>query len=132
MASIRGLLPADRPSRLLAMATLINTFGNGLFFTVSVVYFTVVVGLSAHELAVGLVAAGVAGILAGVPAGHLADRVGAREVMIGLTLVSAGFMACFALVHGFTGFVVVGCLYALLRPRGRGRPAGAHRGRGLG
>lgn len=119
MVSVRGLLPADRPSRLLALATLINTFGNGLFFTVSVVYFTVVVGLSARELAIGLVAAGVAGILAGVPAGHLADRAGARDVMIGLTVVSALFMACFALVEDFTGFVVVGCLYAFF-DRGAG------------
>lgn len=44
MVSVRGLLPANRPSRLLALATLINTFGNGLFFTVSVVSFTVVLG----------------------------------------------------------------------------------------
>ena len=110
--------PTDRAG-CWPLATLINTFGNGLFFTVSVVYFTLVVGLSARELGIGLVAAGIAGILAGVPAGHLADRVGAREVMIGLTLVSAVFMSCFALVQGFQGFVVVGCLYAFF-DRGAG------------
>ena len=119
MVDLRAVIPKDRPTRLLAGATLINTFGNGLFFTVSVVYFTRIVGLSAHQLGIGLAAAGVAGILAGIPAGHLADRLGAREVMIALTLVSAAWMAAFALVSGFAGFVVVGCLYAFF-DRGAG------------
>jgi MFS family permease len=119
LVDLRAVIPKDRPTRLLAGATLINTFGNGLFFTVSVVYFTRIVGLSAHQLGLGLAAAGVAGIVAGIPAGQLADRLGAREVMIGLTLVSAAAMAAFALVSGFVGFVVVGCLYAFF-DRGAG------------
>ena len=53
MPDLRHIVPADRPTRLLAAATLVNTFGNGLFFTVSVVYFTRIVGLSAHQLGWG-------------------------------------------------------------------------------
>ncbi len=119
MASVRDILPTDRSTRLLAGSSLVNTFGNGVFYTVSVVYFTQVVGLSAHELAVGLFAAGLAGIAVGIPAGHLADRWGARQLLVALTLLSALAMAAFALVSGFVGFVVVSCVYAVF-DRGAG------------
>ena len=44
-------IPQRPELRTLAWSTLINTFGNGLFMTVEVIYFTMVVGLSVTKVA---------------------------------------------------------------------------------
>lgn len=74
----------------MALATLVNTTGNGMFMVVSVLYFTRIVGIDATRVGVGLTIAGLFGVLAGVPLGHLADRRGPRELLIAL-LVLCGF-----------------------------------------
>src|SRR3954469_2906974 len=76
------LVPTPGPVRALALVTLVNTTGNGVFFTLSALYFTRIVGLSVAEVGLGLGIAAFAGLLAGVPVGHLADRRGPREVMV--------------------------------------------------
>jgi len=66
------LVPQEPAVRNMALATLVNTTGNGIFFTLSALYFTPIVGFSVVEVGTGLsIAAGVA-IFAGVPLGHLA------------------------------------------------------------
>jgi len=79
-ARLGRLLPADRPTRIMSMSSLVNTFGNGLFMTVEVVYFTQVVGFSAGRLALALSIAGGVSMLFSIPAGHLADRIGPRDI----------------------------------------------------
>ncbi len=80
----RGI-PIDPNLRILAGATLVNTFGNGALVTTFALYFTHVVGLSATEVGVALsVAAGV-GLLVQVPLGHLGDVRGPRAVLRWLT-----------------------------------------------
>ena len=83
------LVPEPGPVRSLALVTLVNTTGNGIFFTLSALYFTRIVGLSIAEVGLGLGIAAFVGLLAGVPVGHLADRRGPREVMVALLLVVA-------------------------------------------
>ncbi|MCX6430408.1 MAG: hypothetical protein NTX12_05515 [Actinobacteria bacterium] len=73
-------LPQDPAMRTLSLATLIRTFGNGLLATVEIIYFTFFVGLSPSKVALGLSIAGGMSLLVSVPAGHIADRFGPRDI----------------------------------------------------
>ncbi|MCW3842064.1 hypothetical protein ONA70_18355 [Micromonospora yasonensis] len=75
------LLPVAGPARTLALAQLANSIGDGAFLVTSALYFTQVVGLSPGQVGLGLSLAWAAGLLAGVPAGHAADRRDARTVV---------------------------------------------------
>ena len=74
--AVDRLIPADRTTRIMSLSSLVNTFGNGLFMTVEVVYFTQIVGISVTKLAVALSIAGGISLMFSIPAGHLADRIG--------------------------------------------------------
>lgn len=118
------LLPEEPAVRRMALATLVNTTGNGIFFTLSALYFTRIVGFSVLQVGTGLsIAAGVA-LFAGVPIGHLADRRGPREVQIALVLVIAGLAGLYLLVTQWWQFVLVSTLIAVL-DRGAGAVRGA-------
>jgi MFS family permease len=101
----------DSPElRILSAATLVNTVGSGLLGTSVVLYFTHVAGLSGGQVGVGLTIAGVVGLLVGVPAGHLADRRGPREVAVALILAQGATMVGYLLVGSFAAFLVAAIL----------------------
>ena len=106
-ARLAALLPADPAQRSFALATLANTAGNGMFYAVSAIYFTQSVGLSPAQVGIGLTIAGLCGLLAGIPAGHLGDIRGPRNVLVGLALAEGAGVAAYALVDGFLAFVFV-------------------------
>ncbi|WP_134741849.1 MFS transporter [Nocardioides sp. 503] len=113
------LLPEDPAVRSMAAATLVNTTGNGIFFTLSALYFTRIVGFSVVEVGLGLsIAAGVA-LFAGIPIGHLADRRGPREVQVALVLMIAALAALYLLVTEWWQFVALATAIAVL-DRGSG------------
>ncbi|MFJ5229739.1 MFS transporter [Kitasatospora sp. NPDC088391] len=105
-AGRRSLLPADPVLRRLAVLTAVNTVGNGLYYSVSALYFTRQVGLSAAQLATGMAFAGVSGMLAGVPFGRLADRVGHRRLLYVLGPLQGLAVLAYTVVHGFAAFAV--------------------------
>lgn len=78
--TVRGI-PVDPNLRILAVATLVNTFGNGAMLTTFALYFTLVVGLKPTQVGLALSAGAFGGMLAQVPAGHLADLRGPRMVL---------------------------------------------------
>ncbi len=118
------LLPEEPAVRRMAVATLVNTMGNGIFFTLSALYFTRIVGFSVVEVGTGLsIAAGIA-LFAGVPIGHLADLRGPREVQVALVLVIAALTGLLLLVTQWWQFVVVTSVIAVL-DRGAGAVRGA-------
>jgi MFS family permease len=82
--TVRGV-PVDPDLRILATATLVNTFGNGALMTTFALYFTRVVGLRPTQVGLALSAGALAGLLIQVPAGHLADLRGPRRVLQGFT-----------------------------------------------
>ncbi len=106
-APLARLLPPDPIVRRLAAVTVVNTFGNGLFFTLSALYFTRIVGLSVSQVGLGLTIAGALGVFAGVPLGHLADRVGTRRLLVLLVCAEALCTVAFTAIHGFAAFLVV-------------------------
>lgn len=106
---LSSLLPARGAPRVLAVATLVNTLGNGLFFTASALYLTRIVGLSVRQVGVGLTVAGIVGLFANVPAGRIAEITGPREVLVFTQIAAGGFMAAYAFVHSFWVFVIMAC-----------------------
>ncbi|MFI8106527.1 MFS transporter [Streptomyces sp. NPDC086023] len=108
----KKLLPSPGPQRVLAAATLVNTFGSGLFVTSSALYFTRVIGLPTTQVAVGLTAGGIVGLLAGMAGGRIADRWGAKRTQIAVMVLGAFFMTCYLFVHTFWAFIAVACLTA--------------------
>ncbi|HEX7309076.1 MFS transporter [Lentzea sp.] len=105
-------VPAGAPRRLV-LASLLMTAGNGAFMTCSALYFTRVGGLSPAQLGLGLTIAGALGLFAGVPLGHLADRLGPREVAVALVALNGVAAAGYLFVRGFWAFVVVAGVFVV-------------------
>src|SRR4051812_789764 len=92
----------------------VSALGDGLWFTIWAVYLTHVVHLPTGIVGVGMGAAGACGMVAAVPLGALADRFGARGVLVTVTVVRAVAMACYLLVHGPWSFVAVTVAFTAL------------------
>ncbi|WP_157641559.1 MFS transporter [Longispora albida] len=106
------MLPPPGTPRILLLATLVNTLGNGAYLATSTLFLTRSAGLTAAELGIGLGAAAVTGIVLSTPLGYLADRLGPKGVQIGAML---GLAACYAgllAVTGFWTFTLLACLIA--------------------
>ncbi|QMU73102.1 MFS transporter [Streptacidiphilus sp. P02-A3a] len=104
---LADVLPERGPQRALALASFVNRLGNGLFNTAAVLYFTLVAHLPATQVGLGLTVAGLIGLLAGFPAGNLADRRGPRGVALAALLLQAVSMAAFLFVHGWPVFTLI-------------------------
>jgi len=86
-ADLRG--PQDPRQRLMALSTLVNTVGMGLFLSAGTIFLIRSAGLSPAEAGIGLTVGSLIGFGAGVFVGDLADRRGAREVVIAAMLLEA-------------------------------------------
>lgn len=108
-AGIRGAL-ADPVLRVLAGATIVSTVGRGIFYTLTVLYFTHFVGLSAAEIAVILgVSAGV-GVLTSYAGGHYADHFSARRMLVAFVALEGVAMAAYPFAGDFTAALVLATL----------------------
>ena len=65
----RGV-PIDPTLRILAVATLVNTMGNGVLMTTSALYFTHVIGLSPTQVGAALAVAAAVALLCQVPSAN--------------------------------------------------------------
>ncbi|MFF2370818.1 MFS transporter [Agromyces sp. NPDC058110] len=101
---------SDPVLRILVTATLISRVGRGIFLTITVLYFTLVVGLPAHEIAIVLGASSAAGIVASLAGGWLADRMSARRVLLVLTTLEGIGLLCYAVAGDFVSALVVAVL----------------------
>ena len=104
------LIPESGPRRILAAAQLVNNFGNGLFLTGQALFFTRSVGLSVSQVGLGLGISALFGLVAGIPVGHLADRLGSRGTYLTTMLVQGVAATTLVFVHFFWTFLVVVCL----------------------
>lgn len=97
----------NRSERVLILASFVNRVGNGLFNTAAALYFTLVVDLPAVQVGAALTVAGLIGLLAGIPGGHLADRRGPRTVMMLALAVQAVAMSALVLVESWAALTIV-------------------------
>ena len=114
----RGI-PIDPSLRIMAGATLVNTFGNGALMTTFALYFTRVVGLSPTQVALAFTAGASAGLLVQVPAGHFADLRGPRKVLQILTFGAAIAMLGLLFARSVWALVAVMAVIQLFDSGGR-------------
>ncbi|MFF0425708.1 MFS transporter [Streptomyces sp. NPDC004520] len=115
---ISGLPRSSGPQRALIVASFVSRVGNGLFNTAAMLYFTLVVHLPAVQVGLGLTIAGLVGLLAGIPAGNLADRYGPRTVWLTAAMAQAVTMAAFVLIDGWATFTLIATLDRLAATAG--------------
>jgi MFS family permease len=101
------LLPSSPTGRTLAIGAGIDSLGTGMFFASFALYFVGVVGIAATEVALATTIAGAVALLAPVPLGRLADRVGTGRFYVGLLLLRGLGYGCFAFVSDFKSFLVL-------------------------
>ena len=104
----------DVSVRAISLSTLIDRFGNGLFSTIEVIYFTLIIGLSPVEVAAALGIGGAASLLFTVPSGNIADRFGAKRVMIVAQILEAVALLALIFVQSFWPLVIVNVVVSIL------------------
>jgi len=104
-------VPALTPSpvRPVYLAVLVANVGSGAWYTCLAVFAVHSVGVTPSQFGIGATAAGIVGLLAGSPLGYLADRTGAREMLIGISLAQAAAALGYLLAGGFWTFTLVAC-----------------------
>ncbi len=117
------LRPPVGPQRVLALAQLTNSVGDGAYYVTSALLHACR-GADPARVGLGLTVAWAIGSLVGVPLGRLADRRGPRGTAVLLALATGAAVASFLVVRGFLPFVLAACAYASA-PWGSGGPAGA-------
>ncbi|WP_327371803.1 MFS transporter [Streptomyces sp. NBC_01217] len=115
---IAHLAGGSRSERVLILASFVNRVGNGLFNTASALYFTLVVNLPAVQVGAALTVAGLIGLLAGIPGGHLADRHGPRTIMMLALTVQAVAMSALVLVESWAALTAVAAVDQLAAAAG--------------
>lgn len=110
----RKVIPQEPHLRILAGSTLVNTFGNGLFMTVDVIYFTMIVGLSPAQVALAISIAGGLAMTLSVPAGHIADRFGPRNISAYAVAAEGAVMVGLVFVHSYTPFLAIHIVMGML------------------
>ena len=88
-ALTRRGIPLDPQLRVLAIGAFATRFGSGAVMTTSAIYFTRHQGFTPAEVALAVSVAAAAALLAALPAGHLGDTRGPREVLVWLMVALA-------------------------------------------
>lgn len=109
-----SLIPPPGALRTLALATLANTVGSGLWLAGGALYLTRDVGFSPAAVGAGLTVAWLVGLTASVPLGALADRRDPRTLRAAIQLGQAVAAAAYLLVGSMPVFLTVAILEALL------------------
>lgn len=106
------ILPPSGPPRVLALAQLSNSVGDGAFLVCSALYFVQVVGVSPARVGLALTLAWAVGSVAGVPLGHLADRCGPRGTSVLMALATSAAVSSFLVIRSFVPFLIAAVCYA--------------------
>ncbi|MEU4216685.1 MFS transporter [Actinoplanes sp. NPDC026623] len=112
-ARLTRVFPSTAAGNQLVLVALVDSFGTGVFLSGSVVFLTLVAGLTAAQIGLGLSAAGIVGLITTVPIGVVADRIGTRRVLVALQVWRAAWFVAYAYTASFPVFVVVACMLAM-------------------
>src|SRR5215218_2739967 len=110
-------LPLPAALRPLAVGTLVSAVGTGAWYASWALFLTRVLEVPAAQAGLALT---LAGIVAAIPLGHLADRLGPREVVIAISAVRAVAMAGFLLADGVVALTAVASLMSAAERGGTG------------
>jgi len=103
-----SLVPESRTQRIYLLTTLINTYGIGLILTAMTLYAIKVVHLTAQNSGLALTIAGLAGLLAAMPMGALADRRGPRDISrLAMLLMAASAVGFVLFARDFVSYLIV-------------------------
>ncbi|CAM3749729.1 MFS transporter [Kibdelosporangium persicum] len=100
----------SRPIGTLYLASLVLSVGKGAWFTCWAIFFVRSLGLTTAQFGIGITTAGLIGMIAGGPLGYVADRLGAREMLVALGLVQGIAVLSFLFVRDFWPIVIVTCV----------------------
>ncbi|MEU8887912.1 MFS transporter [Streptomyces sp. NPDC048442] len=95
------------------ISSFIDSMGNGLFLSGSVLYLTRAVHLSNAQVTVGLTVAGLIGFLTTVPVSVLGDRTGAGRLLVALQFWKLIGFVGYAFVGNFTQYLAASAFIAL-------------------
>lgn len=104
------ILPAEPVHRSLTLTTASASLATGLFYSVSALYFTRVIGLAPTTVGLGLTVAGAVGVLASFLGGYAADRVGADRLQLAANAVQGVAMLAYVFAGSALTFTLVACL----------------------
>lgn len=113
-----GVLRNDPAVRAISWQTLISRIGNGLFMTIEVIYFSVIVGLSPLEISLAIGAGGLAALLFSVPSGLIADRFGPRRVVFWSHILEGLLLLPLIFIRDFWALVLINVLISLVSTAG--------------
>ena len=102
---------ADPVLRILVIAAGVMTMGRGVFLTLTVLYFTLIVGLSAVEVAIVLTVASAVGAGCSLLGGTLADSLSARRLAVVFELIAGAALLLYVFADGFVLVLIVACAY---------------------
>jgi hypothetical protein len=103
--ALRG--PEHPHQRLLALATIVNTIGMGMYLSAGTIFLIKSAGLTPTAAGTGLTVGSLLGFGAGVLIGDQADRRGSREVVIASMIVEAAASISLLAVHSVWLLIVV-------------------------
>ena len=106
----RFLLPPEPVQRALTLATVTASLSTGLFYSVSALFFTRVIGLSATTVGLGLTIAGAVGVAASFLGGYAADRVGADRLLLWANAVQGVALFAYVFATGAVAFTAIACV----------------------
>ena len=106
----RLLFPADPVQRALSVSTMSGSLATGLFYSVSALYFTRVIGLEATTVGVGLTIAGAVGVAVSFAGGYACDRLGADRLQVWGNAVQAVAFLAYVLAENAIAFTVIACV----------------------
>jgi len=116
--------PTDPHQRLLALSTVVNTIGMGMFLSAGTIFLIRSAGLSPTTAGLGLTVGSLFGFGAGVLIGDQADRRGSREVVIASMVIEAVASVSLLAVHRLWPLLIIAAVAAIGRA-GTGSARGA-------
>jgi len=108
-----GALRNDPAVRAISWQTLVSRIGNGLFMTIEVIYMTQVVHLTPAEVSIALGIGGAIMLVSSVPAGILADRLGAKRVLFAAHVIEGAALLPLIFVQNFWQLVAINVVVAV-------------------